>query len=156
MKVFHIENHTSKEGRGKGCAWIYVTNAEDEAKLISLNRRLYIDVDSKCREGVWYVTKAMADDLNEISNAHSVYKNRPLVLPRQPLVCEKPAIREAPAPAPRARWAETRREVSTGATPMGKMAPTSYGPRRIQYRHDPYAFNPLPKQFRSESPVARQ
>lgn len=113
MEVFHIENHTSsKDGRGKGCAWIYVSNAYDEARLISLNKRLFVDVDADRREGVWFCSPDHLQELANMAASRAYHKSRPQVLPRQPLVCERPALRTVPKSAqasstPRPAWSQT-------------------------------------------------
>lgn len=96
MKPLHIENHTGKDNRGKGCAWVYVTSAEDEAKILSLNKRMFVDVDDDGKEGVWFCEDSYAKELNAMATDRAYKPKRPIVLPRQPLTAEKPGAKPSP------------------------------------------------------------
>lgn len=97
VEVFHVENHTNgPDGRGKGCAWVYVTNPYDEQRLLSLNKRMFVDVDDDRREGVWYCSPDHIEDLGNMASSRAYKPNRPIVLARQPLVVERPQMKASP------------------------------------------------------------
>ena len=174
VPVYHIENHTSKEGRGKGCAWIYITSAKAEEQLLKLNRRVFLDVDEQVREGMHVSGTRVADHLENYAMTRSGLRCRPHVLPRQQLVVERPAASAAeslrptpPAPAARApkspNQAKERPSAAAAVKPQYPIAldvptekPTPMKPQMLKsstftsvrvpkvYRHDPYAFNPIP------------
>lgn len=170
VPVYHIENHTSKEGRGKGCAWIYITSAKAEEQLLKLNRRVFLDVDEHVREGMHVSGALVADQLEHFAMTRSGLRSRPHVLPRQQLVVERPAAAVEPVrPAPVAQTTRTpkstnqaRDRPSATAKPQSPVAldiptekPTPIKPQMLKpsaftsvrvpqvYRHDPYAFNPI-------------
>jgi len=93
VTVLHIESHTNAtDGRGKGCAWVYVDNAEQAWALTSMHKRVFVDVDENGGEGYWYMMdEALTPHLKAMADRLSVNEDRPLVLPRQPLVAELPA-----------------------------------------------------------------
>ena len=91
MNPFHIEAHTTKDGRNKGCAWVYVTNASDEDYVLSIDGRLYLD-QLHGIEGVWIVGPSGRVLLNDLAIAQVEQGHRGgSALPRQPVVSELPA-----------------------------------------------------------------
>jgi hypothetical protein len=94
IKLCHVENHTNGvDGRGKGCAWVYVANEYDEQRLLTLNKRMFVDVDDDGREGIWYCSPDFIESLGVMASRRSCFPNRPIVLARQPLVVERPQIK---------------------------------------------------------------
>jgi hypothetical protein len=93
VTVLHMESHTnSGDGRGKGCAWVYVNSVEDALRITSLHKRVFIDLDADHAEGFWYVKDAqLVGHLNAMADVLGQARGRPVWLPRQPLVAELPA-----------------------------------------------------------------
>ena len=90
MNPFHIEAHTTKDGRNKGCAWVYVTNASDEAHVLSLNRRIYLGQMEHGADGVWFVASDRTQQLEAMAAARDESERGGGRLPRQPVVSELP------------------------------------------------------------------
>ena len=100
VRVFHIEAHTSKDGKSKGCAWVYVPRSYDETRILTLSRRIFIDVDQLGREGLIMCHPEAQAELKALSSSRASVKTRQAYLPRQPLVCELPSQRESSTRAP--------------------------------------------------------
>jgi hypothetical protein len=149
VRPFHIENHTSsKLQRGKGCAWVYVKSEEDEAKVLSLNKRLFVDIDNAGYEGVWFATseKAMAE-VEQMAELRGYKHQRPTVLPRQRIVCEQPlgskvlpSIRQHPT-LPNLSPSCTRTRTERFFCPQGALV--LHG--GAAYRYDPYMAQVIPQ-----------
>ena len=89
--IFHIENHTSKDGRGRGSAWIYVFGCEAEATVTNLSGRVFLDIDDETGKEQLHVCASDAmSELNQVALHRSCQANRPLVLPRRALAVERP------------------------------------------------------------------
>ena len=90
MDVHHIEAHTTRDGRSKGCAWVYVDSDAHEQCLRSLHRRVYLDVPPTGHEGVWFVRDHEEDmnSLEALAWERSQARHRQLVLPRKPMICQ--------------------------------------------------------------------
>ena len=171
LDVFHIEAHTTKDGRSKGCAWIYLNKGGDEAPLLALNRRVFVDIDANRREGMYIASPSHTNELQDLAANRSRTKNRPSHLPRQPLVVEMPV--ENPEIQQQTKCAMPPMPVGPDRRPQGYLQqdrpPQHYThipqPRTIYattltavekgcaprketqpslYRHDPYSFNPIP------------
>jgi len=92
VNVLHVEEHTQKEGKCRGCVWVYVDSPAEAWLLTSLHKRVFIDVDEDMREGYWYVTEpSCVPQLRAMAEVLGFAPHRPMVLPRQPLVAELPA-----------------------------------------------------------------
>ena len=144
IDIFHIEAHTTKDGRSKGCAWVYVFHAEAAHELLSLHRSALFDIHPDTEElGVLVGT---CEDLEPIAASFS--KARAAHLPRQLLVAELPGAVVKPqkmtaTPQPERIVAdEKQRHLQQYKRPTRQVRPTVYS-------HNPYAFNPIPAEFQS-------
>jgi hypothetical protein len=90
MSVPLIEPHTSPEGRGKGCSWVFVSSESDAQSLVQWNRRLFMDVDDRGEEVVYIASPHEIDALKRFAAEQSMFPMRPPSLPRQPMVLELP------------------------------------------------------------------
>jgi hypothetical protein len=92
VEILHIESHTNpSDGRGRGCAWVYVDSVAAALRVTEVHKRLFIDVDAFGCEGFWFVrdpqlTTALCLFADSIGSA----RGRPLIMPRQPVVAELP------------------------------------------------------------------
>ena len=105
LKPYHIESHTTKLGRSKGCAWVYISGSEFEENILSLHGKIFIDVDDEGREGLWYCKDSSLllalynerrGDAIEKAKENTPEGQEPPVpaFPRMPLVCERPTGRQ--------------------------------------------------------------
>ena len=90
--VLHVESHTNGNGREKGCAWVYVNDHVSEEALLSLHKRVFMDINDAGEEGAWVATSSpdAIEELAALSTQHAYVAFRPTQLPRQPLVVERP------------------------------------------------------------------
>jgi rubrerythrin len=93
VTILHVESHTNAvDGRGKGCAWVYVSTVEDALRVTTLHKRVFVDLDADNGEGFWYVQDAgLKGHLSAMADVLAAARGRPVWLPRQPLVAELPA-----------------------------------------------------------------
>jgi hypothetical protein len=98
MHIPHVESHTGMDNRGKGCAWVHVSNETDAHRLLSISRRLFMDLDKAGQEVVLLCrpTAAAQEELKAFAARCAEDSLRPLQLPRQPILFELP---KNPAPA---------------------------------------------------------
>jgi hypothetical protein len=115
VEVLHVESHTNAAGRGKGCAWVYLSSMDAAAAVVELHKRVFVDADADGREGVWYVARdELVPSLGAMAAECAAAARRLTVLPKQPLVAELPeSLRGAALPAPPQRPA--RRNKNTAA-----------------------------------------
>ena len=137
IPLFHIENHTTKEGRGRGCAWLYVYGEDAEATLFTLSQRIFLDKDDSSDEEVLhFCLPAAISTLEHIAKSRSRSDGRPLVLPRRLLVVESPVA------------LKTRRksrnspdsEAELPSDVVDQHPPVSKSTTRV-YQHNPYLFS---------------
>ena len=91
IEILRIDVHTSRGGQSRGCAWVYVGNSADERRVLSLDRRVFLDFPrDKTREGFWLVSR-----LPQAMEELKIYALKTKVtrpgLPSKPLVVERPA-----------------------------------------------------------------
>jgi len=94
LNVLHVESHTNPtDGRGKGCAWVYVDSVADAVSLTKLHKRVFADVDTEGFEGFWIVEEnpSLVSCLASMAEHVGSLRGRPQFLPRQPMVAELPA-----------------------------------------------------------------
>ena len=92
IEVLHVESHTNpQDGRGRGCAWVYVSTVEEALKVVALHKHIFADIDADGHEGFWFVRNpAMVPFLGRMADVVGATRHRPQVLPRQPMVAELP------------------------------------------------------------------
>jgi hypothetical protein len=108
VTIDNVENHRQlMTSRGKGCAWVYLTNRAMADTVMQYDHRIFLDVHAWTgREGVWLVEKEAQGALQEAAKIRGYVRGRDLVLPRNTLVVEYPARQpnqpwaDAPAVAP--------------------------------------------------------
>lgn len=93
LDVLHVESHTNpSDGTGKGCAWVFVGSVADARRVVSLHRRVFVDVDGDGNDGYWFaMDAALVGPLEEFAALRVGDEARPAGLPRLPLVAEAPA-----------------------------------------------------------------
>lgn len=93
VTIANVENHRQlMTSRGKGCAWVYLTNRAMADTVMQYNHRVFLDVHAWTgREGVWLVEKDAQVALQEAAKVRGYVRGRDLVLPRNTLVVEYPA-----------------------------------------------------------------
>ncbi|KAG8341901.1 hypothetical protein TRVL_07270 [Trypanosoma vivax] len=91
LPIMHMEAHTnSRNGRGKGCAWVIVPSLAEAKRLMALNRRLFLDVNSDGEEVYMFAPPSAKEWLHEHAELAAASTSRPNHLPRQPMVVEVP------------------------------------------------------------------
>ena len=148
MTFFHIESHTTKDGKSKGCAWVYVTDQKDTARLLHLDGCCFLDVSREGLEGVWIAPNHRRHAIENLSVDSDLANSRPSVLPTRALVCE--------SPTPQARsklWHRLSRTKRRAPADTQALLSAANAPKHVQKpllpermtqpmvtRHDPYAF----------------
>ena len=108
LNLYHLESHTTRSGKSKGCAWVYVFGTDAEHTVLGLNGKVFLDVDDRGREGVWFShDRSLLLALYHERRAIAVRKATaatpkgeevvPPPLPRMPIVCEHPVARKKPS-----------------------------------------------------------
>ena len=95
LDLLHVESHTNpSDGTGKGCAWVFVGSVEDARRVVSLHKRVFVDVDADGCDGYWFAindNQELVEQLEEFAGRRVTDEARPSGLPRLPLVAEAPA-----------------------------------------------------------------
>ena len=90
MEILRIHAHTSRGGQGRGCAWAYVGNSNDEKRILSLDRRALLDIPrGEPREGFRLVCHA-PEAIDELRR-YALRRVTQPGFPMKPLVVERPA-----------------------------------------------------------------
>lgn len=131
VDIYHIEAHTTKDGRSKGCAWVYVNDTEAASKIIELNRKVLFDIDDQGMVGAFTGSEEYLASL-----CHDGVE-RDLNMPRQPLVAELPAADQ-----------RRKKQVATSCpAPDQQPKQRSPQPQLNWWKHNPYGFNPIPVEY---------
>ena len=142
VAVFHIEAHTAKGGRGKGCAWVYV-RTEDEAKqLVAMNHRamLKISLTKSDEVGVYLGERASLVQLCDSEQAPSSSTETL----RQLLVVELPM-----SAADKKEALARRTDKSSSSPSASSLSPSLGSPAVVSvWTHNPYGFCAIPPSFR--------
>ena len=175
VDVFHIEAHTTKDGRSKGCAWIYLNHPGQEEQLLTLNRRIFVDVDAEGRQGLCISARHNVSNMQVMALSRAASKVRPSFLPRQPLVIERStqvapslftlaaameALPRPPMPvAADSAHGKFAYQIPVVPSPsffkpkakatLEGVAENSKGVVVTKYTHNPYAFHPVDYYYRS-------
>lgn len=151
LNLYHLESHTTRSGKSKGCAWVYVFGTDAEHTVLGLNGKVFLDVDDQGREGVWFShDQSLLLALYHERRAIAVRKATaatpkgeevvPPALPRMPIVCEHPVPRKKPSMdsvAPVASPSSLPSSLDTRQL----TAPRSFGERveaEVEEEEDPY------------------
>ena len=86
VPIFHIEAHTAKGGRGKGCAWVYVRTVANAQELVAMNHCALLKMSLETGQLGAYIGGIALETLCEEDAAH-----RSTHMPRQLLVAELPS-----------------------------------------------------------------
>ena len=170
IAIYHIEPHTNKDGRSKGCAWVYLHHVEDEHLLLPLHRRALFDMDASRQHGIYI---GDTNELERMADAIVTVRHRPMSLPRQLMVVELPVmdqkekqfkkfITSSPrsaqkhGPLPTVAPPEAKKSIKEKQKEEAKASDRRSGlDTAVVYRHhNPYAFNPIPVEYQSFTTIA--
>lgn len=91
MTIPHIEAHTNvHKGRGKGCSWVFVTSQKDAERLMGFDKLIFLDINEKKEEVYILAPPRSREWLRKYAEEVGNSLNRPINLPRQPIVVELP------------------------------------------------------------------
>lgn len=87
-----IENHRHKvTNRGKGCAWVYVSDNNVADELLGLHRRSFFDTFEGV-EGMWIVRPTHTEDLETEIKSRGFSMTHERHMPRSAFVAELPVV----------------------------------------------------------------
>ena len=131
VAVFHIESHTAKGGRGKGCAWVYVRGEVDAEKLVGMNHRALL---APLEGGKYGAFLGEPKALGQLSTRVVEGDQEPTLNPDVHLL-----VVELPMSATeKMKRLFKVEEVRLTVAPIVSAS----------WRHDPYGFSPIPSSFR--------
>ena len=131
VAVFHIESHTAKGGRGKGCAWVYVRAGVDAEKLVGMNHRALLAPLEDGKHGAFLGEPSALSELSAAETDPMTNPDLHLLVVELPMTAAEKIKRVSAAK-------EEKEAALTIATPRVAAS----------WRHDPYGFCPIPAPFR--------
>jgi len=140
--LFCVENHRNlNTGRGRGCAWPTISDANTVHRMLASHHRLFFD-DVEGVEGVWLVPLTGKAVLQEESYLRGESGPRHKHMPRGTMVVELPAGCGVVLPPPSHSWNDERLPCYDEVPRYDALSGVMHlvGGRR---RHDPYHYNPL-------------
>ncbi|CCD19679.1 hypothetical protein, conserved, partial [Trypanosoma vivax Y486] len=91
LPIMHMEAHVNPvTGRGKGCVWATVPSLAEAKRLMALNKRLFLDVNSDGEEVYMFAPPSAVEWLRGHAELAAASTSRPSHLPRQPMIVGAP------------------------------------------------------------------
>jgi len=136
MIVHHVEAHTTKgEQRCRGAAFVHLDTPQDARRLCDLlNKRAFADTvkfpGGEEEEGLWLIEddEAATVKLTAFAQKKAFAKDRPAVLPRQPIVVEE-----------RGKRSEGAQPYRPTGPHVTNVRPTQGNPQRVHHNHPRHA-----------------